>query len=307
MNLTVVGFGEVGATITSLLINQTVEVCINVMDPEESISGKLLDMQHAATFKRTQLTLNDNFLFEKADFVFYCAGIRNEKGSDRTSVVGENKALINSVFKDINLSEGAIIIVVTNPVELISSWISELFSDEVVVLGTATFLDTVRFQFIISRALNYPLGKVETPVWGEHGRNMVPILSNTKVDGKPITSILSQLRLNDLIEEIKNAANSIRLTEEATKFGVAQCALELMIYLQSDQPILSIAAIKLSENVKEMLNISAPIFFSLPCQFSKHGLEPIEKLNINESEWNGLRVAASEIEQVYNKFKKNSR
>lgn len=299
MQVAIVGFGETGSCITSLIIHQFSSIRIHVVDPSDDISGRLLDIQHAAAFRNIEITQNYPDALSTADYIFYCAGVRNAKDGERISVTQQNKELIEVVFGKVQLKQTAKIIVVTNPVELISTWISEYFKHEIIVVGTGTLLDTYRFKFIVSRFLNVTPNEIETIVIGEHGQGMTPIFSQTTMKGELIQSLLSQQDLSRLTQALKDAAKTIRKTEEATKYGVSECAVLLMNQFESTSPIKTIASVAIPPLIKERLQIASPIFLSLECLMSKNGVEVLPQLDVTTNELDQLKNAASRLEEVY--------
>jgi L-lactate dehydrogenase len=299
MQVAIVGFGETGSCIASLIIHEFSDIKIHVLDPSENVSGRLLDIQHAAAFRNIEITLNHSTALSTADYIFYCAGIRNAKDGDRISVTQQNKELIEVIFRKVKLKSNVKIIVVTNPVELITTWISEYFNHEIVVVGTGTLLDTYRFKFLVSSLLNVMPNDVETIVIGEHGQGMTPILSQTMVKDQFIQSLLSEYELNKLTQELKDSAKTIRLTEEATKYGVSECAVVLMNQFESPTPVKTIASVAVPKAVKEQLQIVSPIFVSLACVVSKNGVEVLPLPDVSVSELNQLKTACKRLGEVY--------
>lgn len=299
MQIAIIGFGETGSCITSLIIHEYADIIIHVLDPSDDISGRLLDMQHAAAFRNIEITFNNSNSLSLADYIFYCAGARNAKDGDRISVTQQNKELIEVIFGNVKLKSTVKIIVVTNPVELISTWISEYFNHEIVVVGTGTLLDTYRFKFLLSKSLNVLPNEVEAIVIGEHGQGMTPILSQTKAKGKLIQSLLSENELSRLTKDLKDSAKTIRLTEEATKYGVSECAVVLMNQFESPDPLKTIASVAAPEAIKEQFQITSPIFVSLACVVSKNGVEVLPLPDVSVSELDQLKSACKRLGEVY--------
>jgi L-lactate dehydrogenase len=300
MQVAIIGFGETGSCITSLIIHQFSNIKIHVLDPAEDVCGRLLDMQHAAAFRNIEIILNHPDALAVADYIFYCAGSRNAKDGDRISVTQQNKELIEVIFGDAQLKSSAKIIVVTNPVELITTWISEYFNHKISVVGTGTLLDTYRLKFLISRTLNVFANDIEIAVLGEHGQGMTPLFSRATVKSQLIQTLMDKTTLAQLTQELKDSAKNIRLTEEATKYGVSECALVLMNQFERTSSVRTIASTPVSEEVKQLLAIESSIFFSQECIVSKNGIE-IQPLNqVSAIELNQLKAAAKRLEEVYN-------
>lgn len=298
MNICIVGFGETGVTITSLINAQKTGVVFNVLDPSDSISGRILDIKHAIVDKKNTININNFKSSSEADFLFYCAGVRNKKGSDRSSVVQANKEIIDSVFDQFQPKKSCKIIVVTNPVELISQWISEYFNHELTVVGTGTGLDTIRLVSLLSELLEVPPDTVKTAVIGEHGSNMVPLYSHTTINNRPIVSFLEAEKLSALTIRLKGIATEIRKTEEATKFGVGQFAVSIMnSFLAKDQTVIPLS-INSSKAYQKQLGVNEAFFLSLPCSISDNYIEVLPPIELTEKELFNFQKAAQELLRI---------
>ncbi|MGM0477679.1 MAG: lactate/malate family dehydrogenase [Bacteroidota bacterium] len=224
---TVIGFGETGATIANLLNTQSSGIVINIMDPSSDVEGGILDLCHAAVPNENTVHWNEKKHFENSELLFYTAGVRGEKGQNRRQKAEANKSIVNQVFDGISLSKNALIISISNPVEAICHWIHQTTGKNTTVIGTGTLLDTYRLKSIIAEQLGCKTSAIQTTVIGEHGTHMIPLWSMTTVDDKPIREICSLSTLQAMTEALLNAANRIRSTQKATKYGVAQSALTL--------------------------------------------------------------------------------
>jgi L-lactate dehydrogenase len=301
MNITVVGLGETGVTIAALLIERYDHMELNIMDPAEWVKGRLLDLRHAATMKGTQVTWNDPSAFENANYVFFCAGVRNAKGEDRLSIVQENKELIKLIFESSNFQHNPLVIVVTNPVELIATWLFELKANQLRVLGTGTYLDTERWKYILSRESGIRPKLIQTMVVGEHGNSMVVLESQTSIHQQPIHGCFSPKKLAELKMELKSSASVIRETEEATKFGVAQCAVEIIRFIDSDQEVVIPLSRELLLHERNMLGLDSAIFASFPTALGRGEFKPVPLPNLPENEWRELQDSCKLLQHVYQK------
>lgn len=298
MNICIVGFGETGVTIASLINAQKSGVVFNVLDPSEYISGRVLDLKHAIVDQNNELHLNNFNSAANADFLFYCAGVRNEKGADRSSVVKANKDIIRQVFDNFDLKNSCKIIVVTNPVELISQWISECFNHQLTVVGTGTGLDTVRLISLLSEQLKIAPDKIETSVIGEHGSHMVPVYSRTTINKRPLAEYLNSEGLLKLTSDLKGVATEIRKTEEATKFGVGQFAVGVMNRFLSSVPTIIPLSVCCSEAYQKELAINEKLFLSLPCKIANNTVEVVSPIKLNKEELTQFQKAVQELLRI---------
>lgn len=297
MNITVIGCGETGATISALLLSKYKEITLNILDPDENISGRILDLEHAATCNGSEILWNDFSSASNSNYLFFTAGTRGEKGEDRSTKAKENKKLIESIFSQFRPKEHALIITISNPTEVMSYWISEYLEGRNLVVGTGTSLDTYRLQIILAKYFKKPIHYINTMVIGEHGSNMTPIWSQTSQKGNLISEMVGEKQLEDFTTELKNCATTIRKTEVATKYGVSQCAVTILSnYITPNKVKL---AISYPTSKIEQLD-SEKIFISWPCKIGNSSISAEENIKLNESETEQLNKAIEAIKQTIN-------
>lgn len=276
--VSIIGLGEVGSLIASLVNMDKENIDINIMDPSGSIEGRLLDLKHASIPKSNKIHLNDTNLLGKSQVIFHTAGVRGKIGENRNNKALDNLNIIKDVYKGVTFKDSALIVNISNPVEATAQWIHEATAKKLKIIGTGTLLDTYRLKAILSTHFDVPYSLVETMVIGEHGSKMIPIWTQTKIRGKKITTLVNDEQLDKFTEELKAAASKIRSTESATKYGVAQTAIELANqYFSKEEAILPFAfdaSTFLGDN----------IFINWPCRISRQQIIPCKfKLNDVES------------------------
>lgn len=247
MLVSVIGLGETGSSISLLLLSEFSNIHLNIMDPKPLLSGRIIDLGHAGMVRNNNVSWNNDELISKSDFIFFCAGSRNKPGMDRLTRARENHALIRTIFGEIELKSNCSIIVISNPVDAMAAWIYDYFDQRVQVIGTGTLLDTYRLEVILAKHAQVDLDKVNATVLGEHGEAMFPVWSQTNIHEELITNLYGEDELNTLEKELKRTATLIRKTEDATKYGIASTALEIMRRLQSKVMSNSIASIPFSD------------------------------------------------------------
>lgn len=106
INVTVIGFGNVGASLALLLLNNQHSIRLNILEPNNQREGAFLDLAHGMPlYINKELFINDDDLFLDADFIFYSAGIPNKHGGSRLSTAKENINITKSVFKNRNFTK----------------------------------------------------------------------------------------------------------------------------------------------------------------------------------------------------------
>lgn len=301
--ISIIGIGEVGGVTTSLLLSKFTGTLFNLMDINiREIKGKLLDLEHAATARNNTIIINSDALLCQSNIIIYSAGYGNAPGMDRNSVAQHNKKIVDQVFKGKKLLKSAIIIVVTNPVELISCWIRQVLHNEILVVGTGTSLDTFRLQYLLSKHLKIDIDGVQVLVLGEHGAHMTPIYSQSQLANKntdsSIDSLLSEEEKEQLLSDLKMAATKIRATESATKYGVSECVCQIVegFVGENKKPKFMPLSININSFYKELLEIQEDIFISLPCSIARSTVTIVNLLELSKKEVFALKQAAMALE-----------
>lgn len=299
MTISIIGIGEVGSVLTAMLLARLRRTDINLVDTDTNLSGRLLDLRHAASLHDNTLHFNDQALISSSDFIFFCAGLSNPRNASRYTVARGNQEIVAEVFGKLPLKTGTTVVAVTNPVELVAQWISDLYEHRIRVLGTGTFLDTIRLKYLVAEHLDIPIASVQALVLGEHGRQMTPIYTHTLVDGRPVKEILDESELATITARLKGSATSIRQTEKATKYGVAQCALEILEAIHFKRETYMPLSVLASEEYKRLFDLQDELFLSLPCYIKEGDLIIDESLGFSEAEFDQLRLAASSVHENY--------
>ncbi len=153
--VTVLGLGWVGAAMVARLLDQAAPLEINVRVPSARHLGAWLDLADAAVLRRGhRLLLNDEAAWRRAAVVFHCAGAANPTGVSRHSVAEHNLALTGEVFARAGFAAPPWVIVIANPVDLVAGLLTRLPGlDPARVIGTGTYLDTIRMQREIAACL----------------------------------------------------------------------------------------------------------------------------------------------------------
>jgi malate dehydrogenase len=126
-------------------------------------------------------------------------------------LIGVNAGIVRGVAENIaKHSPNAVLIVVSNPLDEMTALaqIASKFPHNR-VMGQAGMLDTARFTHFVAEKLNLPVASVSTLTLGSHGETMVPVPSRCTVNGKPLSDLLSQGEIDDLVNRTRNGGAEI--------------------------------------------------------------------------------------------------
>ncbi len=227
MKVGIVGFGNIGKVLSFSLIHSEFGIKEMVIyDQDPSTSGAILDLQHASyAYREIKISNEGKKNLEACDFILHCAGVGVKKGGNRLETVKVNQEVSREIFADLTLQKDCKIIVVTNPVDIISyfTWkYSKLPANQVV--GTGTLLDTYRLKYELDQEnISFQNAKII----GEHGESMFIAQGNELIEDDDLQK--------DILKRVRTSARRIKETQEATIFGVCQAALEIFKALQNEE------------------------------------------------------------------------
>ncbi len=183
------GGGRVGSCAAFALQCSGIVRELVLLDANQAAAeGEALDLLHGAAFCADQVISAGAYPdCATADIVCITAGLRRKPDESRLDLINRNVTLFLGILdslKTAGLKKDAVILVVSNPVDILTQLAVEkcgLPAPQVIGLGTA--LDTSRFCSLIASSLTLPATQVRAMILGEHGDTMVPIWSSATVDG----------------------------------------------------------------------------------------------------------------------------
>ncbi len=211
----IIGAGNVGATVAySLAMKGSChEVVLRDRAPEIA-KGKALDMSQAANAARTHTIVS---VAEEAadlagsDVVVITAGSPRKPGMSRDDLLMINADITKQVVADVREhAPEAIIIMVSNPLDVMTYVaLKESGFPRERVLGMAGILDSARMAHFIYEKVGYGAGQIRASVMGGHGDDMVPLPKFSTVAGVPLSDVLDEEDILDVIERTKHGGAEI--------------------------------------------------------------------------------------------------
>lgn len=297
LHITILGLGNVGKQICSqLILNFTEALSINLMDPDKSVEGAFLDLQEAAAmFPQHQLSWNSASAFQAADFIIHCAGATVPQGKSRLVAANASIQITEQIFLDQTFDKSPFIIVLANPVELITHITQKITGLPMHhVMGTGTLLDSLRMQHYIRQ--DFPnFQHPNVVLLGEHGSKVFLSQQLSTIDHKPINEVCKPAEITTLINKVKVAADSIKATQGATIYGVSACALKIFYQLQQKEVESMPLSIALPSDLKSLLGMHQN-YLSLMANVNIKGATPIKNYQPGPNELDQLRAAAETLE-----------
>lgn len=264
-------------------------------------AGEALDLRHGAALTAHQkfTSSNEYGVVDGSDCVVITAGLRRKPDETRLELVNRNVSLFRGILdslKGVKLNEGAIILVVSNPVDILTNLATTSgLVPEKQVLGLGTVLDTCRFRSLLADHFNVNATDVKALILGEHGDSMVPILSSATVGGVPMSSVPGYTP--DEVQGVfeftrKSGAEVIRLKGGAGRaVGVSIKEVVEAIALNSEK-VLPVSSLQ-----RGTLGIS-DISLSLPTKVGRSGVVEVLEPAVSGQEREGLHKSAQSLKDV---------
>ena len=289
--ITLIGAGQIGGTLAHMIALKNLADVV-LFDVQAGIAkGKALDIAQSSPVNGFNVSLSgtDNYEDTKnSDVIIITAGVPRKPGMTRDDLLGINLKIIKQVAEGIKTtSPNAFVICITNPLDVIVMALQKYSGlPKNKIIGMAGILDSSRFIYFLSQELKVPVQKIKSFVLGGHGDTMVAMLESTEVDGKKISHLvkegkIEQERLNSIVERTKKGgAEIVKYLEKGSAFyAPAASGVEMAkAYLQDEKKILPCAAYLNGEyGIKN-------IYAGVPIIIGKNGVEKIEEINLDEKE-----------------------
>jgi malate dehydrogenase len=146
-----------------------------------------------------------------SEIVIITAGMPRKPGMSRMDLIETNAKIMRGVAENIaKFAPDCVIINVANPLDEMTA-LAQIVSKFPYnrVIGQAGMLDTARFSHFVAEELQVPVASVTTLTLGSHGDTMVPVASACSVDGKPLSDLLSQEKIDELVERTRNGGAEV--------------------------------------------------------------------------------------------------
>ena len=302
--VTVVGAGFYGSTTALRLAEYDIFETVVLTDIlEGKPEGLALDMNQSRSIEgfETKIvgatTTPEGAGYEAtagSEVVVITAGLPRKPGMSRMDLIGVNAGIVRGVAENIaKHSPNAVIIVVSNPLDEMTALaqIATGFPKNR-VMGQAGVLDTARFTHFVAEELKVEVGSVKTLTLGSHGETMVPVPSRCTVNGKPLSDLLPQAKIDELVDRTRNGGAEV---VALLKTGSAYYAP-------------SAAAARMSKAVKEDSGDVMPVcawvegeygisgvYLGVEAEIGKSGIRKVVESALTQDEVEALKTAAEAV------------
>ena len=300
MKVSVIGAGNVGATVAQQVLEHELADVVLVDVVKGMPQGKALDLLQAAPilgYSRSVIGSNDYADTAGSDAVVVTAGLARTPGMSRDDLVAKNSEIIRDVARNVKkYCPDAFVIVVTNPLDVMSYVMLQITGfPRRRVMGMAGVLDSARLAAFIAMELGISPKDVNALVLGGHGDLMVPLASRTTVSGIPVGELIAQDRLEAIFERTRNGgAEIVGLLGKGSAYYAPGAAAFAMVrcLLTDEKRIMPVSVYAQGE-----YGIHG-VFVGLPVKLGRGGVEKIIEIDIPEAELRALRASADAVSKV---------
>lgn len=295
--VSIVGAGMTGSTTAHWLAEREIADIVLVDVVDGMPQGKALDLQEALPVIGKDVRVigtNDFAQTAGSDIVVITAGLPRKPGMSRDDLLFANADIVrNAAEQTIQYSPDAIFIVLTNPLDVmayVALKASKVASNR--VIGQAGILDSARMRAFVAMELGISVENIHCYVLGGHGDDMVPLTKISNVAGIPLEEILPDDRLQAIVDRTRKGGGEIvSLLKTGSAYYAPAVAITQMIdAILKDKHLIVPAAAYLQGEYG--LN---DIFFGVPVQLGRQGVEKIYEYQLSNSEKTALEKSAQGV------------
>jgi L-lactate dehydrogenase len=234
------------------------------------------------------------------------AGAKQKPGMTRMDLADNNTAMLKALVPQlIKVASGAVILVVSNPVDVLTYVTLKLSGlPGARVIGSGTVLDSSRFRFLIARRLSVAVQNVHAYIAGEHGDSEVPLWSSATIanillrDWNDVQrGNLTDVDRSEIFEQVRTAAYQIVAGKGATNYAIGLAAAKILeSILHDENRILPVSS--LLTNYLPLHSTAGAIndvCLSVPCIVNRKGVERPLPIPIDNAEFASLQASAAAI------------
>jgi malate dehydrogenase len=200
MKITVVGAGAVGATCADNIARKELAEELVLLDIKEGFAeGKAIDMMQTSALlgfnTKIKGVTNDYSKTAGSAVAVITSGLPRKPGMTREELIGINAGIVKGVAENIlKFSPEAILIIVSNPMDTMTYLsLKSLGLPKNRIIGMGGTLDSARFKYYLSVAMNCNANDLQGFVIGGHGdTTMIPLTRYATYQSLNVTDLLAE-------------------------------------------------------------------------------------------------------------------
>lgn len=302
MKVTVVGAGAVGASCAEYIAIKDFASEVVLIDIKEGFAeGKAMDLMQTASLNSfdTKIvgTTNDYSKTAGSDVAVITSGIPRKPGMTREELISTNAGIVKAVAKSlIEHSPEVIIIVVSNPMDTMAYLAHKALDlPKHKIIGMGGALDSARFKYRLSEALECPASDVDGMVIGGHSdKGMLPLTRLATRNSVPVSEFLDDEKLSYVLEETKVGGATLTKLLGTSAWYAPGAAVSAMVQAIACDTKKMFPCSCLLEGEYGLSDLS----IGVPAIIGKNGIEEIVEIELNEAEKTKLEESASAVSKT---------
>jgi malate dehydrogenase len=304
LKISVFGAGNVGAEVARRIVEKKLADVVLVDIIDGIPQGKALDILQSGPvegFDNKIWGTNDPSEIKGSDIVVVTAGLARKPGMSRDDLQAMNAKIVKGIAENIKkFAPGSILIMVTNPLDVMTylAWKVSGFEKHR-VFGMAGELDTARMIAFISMETEIPASKIKAMVLGGHGDLMVPLISQTSVNGNPLPSVMPKHRIDEIVKRTANGgAEIVNLLKSGSAYYAPSASAVKMV----EAVVRNSGAVIPSAVILDGEYGLRDVCIGVPAKIGKNGIEKVVELKITDEEKAGLVKSAASVKENISKL-----
>lgn len=297
--ISVIGAGNVGASCAEYIGMKNFAAEVVLLDIKENFAeGKAMDLMQTSALNGFETRIvgstNDYSKTAGSDVVVITSGVPRKPGMTREELIGINAGIVEQVMDNcLKHSPDAIFVIVSNPMDTMTYLAkskSGLAKNRIIGMGGA--LDSARFRYFLSSALEVPAKEVEGMVIGGHGdKTMIPLTRLASYKGVPVSEFLSEEKLAEIkASTMVGGATLTGMLGTSAWYAPGAAVSDLVQSIVCDQKKMMPCCVSLEGEYGQN-----DICIGVPVILGKSGWERIVELDLNESEKSEFAASAEAV------------
>ncbi len=299
MKITVVGAGAVGASCAEYIAIKNFASEVVLLDIKENYAeGKAMDLMQTSSLNMFDTKIsgstNDYSKTANSDIAVITSGIPRKPGMTREELIGINAGIVKTVSENLlKYSPNVILIIVSNPMDtmtFLTHKVTGLPKNRIIGMGGA--LDSARFKYRLSEALDCPQSDIDGMVIGGHSdKGMVPLTRLATRNSISISKFISEERLEKVTEDTKVGGATLTSMLGTSAWYAPGAAVSSLVHsIACDQKKMFPCSVLLEgEYGLNDLTIGVPVILG------KNGIEEIVEIDLDNNERDKLNESAKGV------------
>ena len=302
MKVTVVGAGAVGATCADNIARKQLCDELVIVDIKEGVAeGKAMDLMQTAQLEGFDTKIigstNDYTKTAGSSVAVITSGVPRKPGMTREDLIGINAGIVKSVTKNLlQYSPDCIIIVISNPMDTMTYLaLKQSGISKHKIIGMGGILDSARFRYYLSQAMECSPNDLHTAVIGGHGdTTMIPLTRLATYGGVPASNFLDAERLKKVAADtMVGGATLTGMLGTSAWYAPGAAVATIVDSILNDQKKLIPCSVLLEGEYGQ-----SDICIGVPVIIGKNGWEKIVDYKLNEEEQAAFNKSAEAVRSM---------